>query len=181
MTERTDVIETPRLTLAPPALADFDDYARLWADPAVVRHMGGVPFARSAAWARFQRQAGGWALRGFGAWVVRERTSRRFVGEAGFQDFQRDITPALGPEPEAGWMLSPWAHGQGLASEAVAAAHAWGDARFGQPRTVCMIDPNNAPSLRLAAKMGYAEYARAAHGERLVVLLERPAPARQDG
>ncbi|HXQ17568.1 MAG TPA: GNAT family N-acetyltransferase [Caulobacteraceae bacterium] len=180
MTEPTDVIQTPRLTLAPPALADFEDYAGLWADLAVVRHMGGVPFSRSTAWARFQRQAGGWALRGFGSWVVRERISGRFVGEVGFQDFKRDITPALGPEPEAGWMLAPWAHGQGLASEAVAAAHAWGDARFDGPRTVCMIDPNNAPSLRLAAKMGYAEYARAAHGERSVVLLERPAPARQD-
>ncbi len=78
-------------------------------------------------------------------------------------------------------MLMPWAHGQGLASEAVAAAHAWGDARFGAPRTVCMIDPNNAPSLRLAAKMGYAEYARTAYGERFVVLLERPAPAHLGG
>ena len=181
MTEPADVIQTPRLTLAPPALADFDDYAELWADPAVVRHMGGVPFSRSAAWARFQRQAGGWALRGFGTWVVRERTSGSFVGEVGFQDFRRDITPALGPEPEAGWMLTPRAQGQGLASEAVTAAHGWGDVRFDGPRTVCMIDPNNAPSLRLAAKMGYAEYARAAHGARSVVLFERPAPARQVG
>ena len=181
MTEPTDVLRTLRLTLTPPALADFDDYAALWADLAVVRHMGGVPFSRSAAWARFQRQAGGWALRGFGTWVVRERASGRFVGEVGFCDFKRDITPALGPEPEAGWMLAPWSHGQGLASEAVAAAHAWGDARFGAPRTVCMIGPNNAPSLRLAARMGYAEYARAAYGERSVTLLERPAPARQDG
>jgi RimJ/RimL family protein N-acetyltransferase len=181
MTEQTDVLHTPRLTLAPPRLADFEDYARLWADPAVVRHMGGAPFSRSAAWARFQRQAGGWRLSGFGTWVVRERASGRFVGEAGFCDFNRAITPALGPEPEAGWMLMPWAHGQGLASEAVAAAHAWGDARFGAPRTVCMIDPNNAPSLRLAAKMGYAEYARTAYGERFVVLLERPAPGHLGG
>jgi len=181
MTDPTDVLQTPRLMLAPPALADFDDYAGLWADPAVVRHMSGVPFARSSAWARFQRQAGAWALRGFGTWVVRERTSGRFVGEVGFQDFKRDITPALGPEPEAGWMLEPGSHGQGMASEAVAAAHAWADVRFAGPRTVCMIDPDNGASLRLAAKMGYAEYARAAFGERSVMLLERPAPTRQGG
>ena len=61
MTELTD-LQTPRLTLAPPKLADFDDYAELWADEAVVRYMGGVPFSRSAAWMRFQRQAGNWAL-----------------------------------------------------------------------------------------------------------------------
>jgi RimJ/RimL family protein N-acetyltransferase len=181
MIEPTDVIQTPRLTLTPPTLADFADYAELWSDQTVVRFMGGVPFARSAAWARFQRQAGGWALRGFGTWVVRERATGRFVGEAGFQDFKRDIWPALGPEPEAGWMLAPAWHGQGLASEAMTAAHAWGDARFGGPRTVCMIDPHNAPSLRLAGKLGYAEYARAAYGERALVLLERPAPFGQGG
>ena len=179
MTEPTDVLQTARLMLAPPTLEDFDDYAGLWADAVVVRYMGGAPFSRSAAWARFQRQAGGWALRGFGTWVVRERGSGRFVGEVGFCDFRRDIEPALGPEPEAGWMLAPWAHGRGFATEAAAAAHAWGDARFQEPRTVCMIDPNNAASLRLAARMGYVEYARAAYGERLVVLLERPAPPRR--
>jgi hypothetical protein len=42
-----------------------------------------------------------------------------------------------------------------------------------------MIDPMNAPSLRLAARMGYVEYARAAYGERFVVLLERAAPRRR--
>ena len=178
MTGPSDVIQTERLTLTPPVLADFDEYAEMWADPAVVRYMGGVPISRSAAWMRFQRQAGGWALRGFGSWVVRERGSGRFVGEVAFQDFKRDVSPPLGPEPEAGWILAPWAQGRGLASEAVAAAHAWGDARFGEPRTVCMIDPDNAPSLRLAARMGYVEYARTVLGTRCVVLHERPAPAR---
>lgn len=173
MIDDSDSIQTARLTLTPPVVADFDDYAGLWADVGVVRYMGGVPFSRSSAWTRFQRQAGCWALRGFGAWIVRERDSGRFVGEVGFYDFMREITPALGPEPEAGWMLLPWAQGKGFATEAVSAAHTWGDARFGAARTVCMIDPNNRPSLRLAAKMGYVEYARSQLGERLVVLHER--------
>ncbi|MFM8820272.1 MAG: GNAT family N-acetyltransferase [Phenylobacterium sp.] len=173
MTEQSDTIQTTRLILAPPTLSDFDDYAGLWADVAVVRFMGSVPFSRSAAWTRFQRQAGCWSLCGFGAWIVRERDSGRFVGEVGFYDFMREITPALGPEPEAGWMLSPWAQGKGFATEAVSAAHVWGDGRFDASRTVCMIDPENAPSLRLAAKMGYIEYARSRLGERLLVLHER--------
>lgn len=143
--------------------------------------MGGVPITRSASWLRFQRQAGSWALRGFGGWVLRERGGGRFVGEVAFQDFRREVEPPLGPEPEAGWMLAPWAHGQGLASEAVAAMLAWGDARFADPRTLCMIDPDNAASLRLAAKMGYAEFARTTFGARRVVMLERPSPARQPG
>jgi len=175
MIDHRHLIQTSRLTLVPPVLADFGDYAALWADVAVVRYMGDVPFSRSAAWTRFQRHAGCWALRGFGAWIVRERDSGRFVGEVGFYDFMREISPALGPEPEAGWMLLPSAQGKGFATEAVSAAHAWSDARFGAARTVCMIDPNNAPSLRLARKMGYVEYARSKLGERLVVLHERVA------
>ena len=75
-------------------------------------------------------------------------------------------------------MLMPWAHGQGLASEAVAAAHAWGDARFEGQRTVCMIDPRNDPSLRVAARAGYVEFARTQYRDDEVVLLERPLPAR---
>ena len=78
-------------------------------------------------------------------------------------------------------MLAPWAHGQGLASEAVAAAHAWGDARFGEPRTVCMIDPDNAPSCGSPPRWATSNTPARPYGERNVVLLERPAPARQDG
>ena len=44
-----------------------------------------------------------------------------------------------------------------------------------------MIDPDNAPSLRLAAKIGYVEYARTTLGERSIVLHQRPAPARPEG
>ncbi|WP_410503442.1 hypothetical protein [Hymenobacter sp. AT01-02] len=53
---------------------------------------------------------------------------------------------------------------------------AWGDAHFTQDRTVCIIDPDNTASLRVAAKFGYHEYARTTYQEKLIVLLERPSP-----
>jgi RimJ/RimL family protein N-acetyltransferase len=168
------VVHTPRLTLTPPAMADFDGSAALWADPAVVRFIGGKPSTHSEAWARFQRQAGAWPLLGYGVWTVRERASGRFAGEIGFADYKREIEPRFGDAPEAGWVLAPWAHGQGFATEAVAAAHAWGDARFKGPRTVCMIDPANAASLGVAAKVGYTEFSRTSYRDAEVVLLERP-------
>jgi RimJ/RimL family protein N-acetyltransferase len=174
-------LTTERLTLSPPTMADFEDSAALWADPEVVRYISGAPSTRSEAWGRFQRQVGGWALLGYGAWVVRETASGRFVGEVGFGDFKREIDPPLGDAPEAGWVLAPWSHGQGFASEAVAAAHAWGDARFPGPRTVCIIDPDNAASLNVAAKAGYRIYGRAAYRESEVVLHERPLPRRPAG
>jgi RimJ/RimL family protein N-acetyltransferase len=168
------VVHTPRLTLTPPAMADFDGSAALWADPAVVRFIGGKPSTHSEAWARFQRQAGAWPLLGYGVWTLRERASGRFAGEIGFADYKREIEPGFGDAPEAGWVLAPWAHGQGFATEAVAAAHAWGDARFKGPRTVCMIDPANAASLGVAAKVGYTEFSRTSYRDAEVVLLERP-------
>jgi len=73
-------------------------------------------------------------------------------------------------------VLATWAHGQGYAGEAVAAALAWGDAWFKGPRTVCMIDPDNAASLRVAARAGYAEYARTDYRDSPIVLLQRIKP-----
>jgi RimJ/RimL family protein N-acetyltransferase len=67
------------------------------------------------------RYAGLWTLVGLGYWVARDRATGRFVGEGGLADFRRDLTPALGNAPEVGWVLAPWAHGRGLATEAVRA------------------------------------------------------------
>ena len=36
-------IETERLILSGPTSTDFPDIAAMWADPIVVRHIGGVP------------------------------------------------------------------------------------------------------------------------------------------
>jgi RimJ/RimL family protein N-acetyltransferase len=85
---------------------------------------------------------------------VVEKATGRFVGEVGFADLKRELERSLAGEPEAGWVLAPWAHGRGYATEAVRAALRWGDARFAA-RTVCLIDPGNAASLRVAAKCGF--------------------------
>jgi RimJ/RimL family protein N-acetyltransferase len=120
------------------------------------------------------RYAGLWALLGLGYWVVREKGSGRFVGEVGFGNFRRQIDPPLGDAPEIGWVLSPWAHGKGYATEAVQAALAWGEGHFGpSARTVCIIDPQNLASLRVAEKCGYREVSRAIYKGEATMVLER--------
>lgn len=166
-------IETGRLTLRPHRLGDFDDSAALWADPDVTRFIGGRPFTREECWARLLRYAGLWALLGFGYWVIRETATGRFVGEAGFADFRRDIRPGFDGVPEIGWVLSPWAHGRGFATEAARAILGWGEAHFGPVRTVCIIDPDHAASLRVAAKLGYREAARTSYHGHAIILLDR--------
>jgi RimJ/RimL family protein N-acetyltransferase len=169
-------IDTARLTLRGHKAGDIDESAALWADPMVVRHIGGRPFSREESWTRLLRYAGHWALLGFGYWVVRERSSGRFVGEVGLADYRRDLVPAIEGTPEAGWVLAPWAHGQGFAGEALGAALAWIDGVFRAPRTVCIIDPGNAASLRVAARAGYRELVRTAYKGEPTILHERAAP-----
>lgn len=167
-------IETARLTLRAHTLADIDDCVAMWADPDVTRQIGGRPSTAEETWARLLRNVGLWPLLGFGYWVIRERGTGRFVGEAGLADFRRDITPSLAGAPEAGWALATWAHGQGFATEAVAAVLAWADANLPAPRTVCMITPVNAASIRVAEKCGYREFARTTYKDTDVHLYERP-------
>ena len=61
----------------------------------------------------------------------------------------------------------------GYAHEAVSAALAWSDQRFA--RTVCIIDPENTPSLKLADRLGYREFSRAVFKDAPIILLERNA------
>jgi RimJ/RimL family protein N-acetyltransferase len=98
---------------------------------------------------------GHWALLGFGYWVVEERSTDAFIGEVGFADWKRSLEPPLGAAPEIGWVFVSSSNGKGYATEAVRAAIAWGDERFGASRTACIIHPENFPSIRVAEKCGY--------------------------
>jgi RimJ/RimL family protein N-acetyltransferase len=166
-------LETARLVLRGHRLEDFQPSAAMWGDEAVARFIGGKPFTPEEVWQRMLRYPGHWALLGFGYWVIEEKAAGRFVGEAGFLNLNRAIEPAFGDTPEAGWVLAPWAHGKGYATEAMTCATTWLDGRFGAGRTVCMISPENGPSIRVAQKLGYREYARAAYKGSPTVLFER--------
>jgi RimJ/RimL family protein N-acetyltransferase len=167
------VIETARLTLRGHRLADFSDCVAMWADPIVTRHIGGKPFSEEDAWARFLRYAGHWLLLGFGYWAIEEKDSGSFVGELGFADYKRDITPSLKGTPELGWALAASAHGKGYAKEAVRAVLTWGEAHFASARTVCIIHPENLASIRVAEKCGYKEFQRTTYKSHATIIFHR--------
>jgi len=174
--DRIPVLETTRLRLRAHTREDHAASARMWGDPEVVRFIGGVPSTPGEAWMRVLSYAGHWSLQGFGYWLVEERASGAFVGELGFADFRRALEPSILGIPEAGWALLPAMQGRGYAAEALAAALAWGDAHLGTSRTVCLIHPDHARSLRLAASAGYRELARTEFKGKPTILLERPRP-----
>lgn len=49
------VLQSDRLILRPHRAEDFEDVAALWADPDVVRYIGGTPSSRSESWGRLLR------------------------------------------------------------------------------------------------------------------------------
>ncbi|MEZ0172565.1 GNAT family N-acetyltransferase [Microvirga sp. TS319] len=169
-------LETERLVLRMHGIADFTESLALWRDPEVTRFLGGRPFTREEIWARLVRYVGHWALLGFGYWAVEEKTTGRFLGEVGFADFKRHIEPSFDGLPEVGWMIAPHAHGKGYATEAVRAAIAWGDAHFEGERTVCIVAPENRPSIRVAEKCGYRELLRTTYKDNPMIMFARDNP-----
>lgn len=169
------ILNTGRLRLAGMRYEDFDRYAEIWADPQVVRHIGGQPRSRGDCWDAFLRNEGHWHMTGFGQWGVVMQKTRRLVGQAGFFYKSRDMGPDFDAYPEAGWVLAPEAQGQGLGREAVTAAHDWFD-RVIPGRLVAMIAPDNAPSLKLAQSLGYRPLREAECDGHPVTLLRRDGP-----
>ncbi len=168
------VVETERLVLCGHTTADLDDSLALWSHPTTVRYIGGRIATREEVWARLQRYVGHWALNGYGFWLVRERATGAFVGEVGLADFKREVDVDYGGAAEAGWVIAPDAQGRGYAGEAMRGALAWADASPAVgPRSLCMIEVGNEPSVRLAAKLGYREHARTSYKADPVVLYTR--------
>lgn len=173
--ERAPRIETARLTLRPHLAGDFPAMERLWTDPAVTRFIGGRPSTAEEVWGRLLRYAGLWQVLGYGYWAVEERLTRRFVGDVGLADFRRTIEPSLAGMPEMGWVLIPEAQGRGFATEAVRAVLSWRAKALGPGRTVCLVAPDNAASLRVAEKTGFAPFAETTYHDQPTLLLAHPS------
>lgn len=151
------VLETPRLILRGHGVEHLADTLALWSHPEVVRHLGGRPFTEEEVWLRLLRYAGSWSLLGYGFWRVELRETGAVVGDVGFHELHRETEPSFSGEPEVGWVLRPEFHGKGLAREALDAALAWGDRHIAAPRFACIINAENAPSIRLAEATGFVD------------------------
>ncbi len=169
-------IETDRLVLDGHRAEDFEALCALWAEPEVVRHIGGRPNTRHECWMRLLRYSGFWPLLGYGFWAVREKATCRFMGDLGFHDVCREIEPSIFGIPEAGWVLAPWAHGHGFAGEALAAALGWLDAETEHASSVCLISPGNEASVRLAGRYGFGGQTIARFMDQDTLLLRRARP-----
>ncbi len=139
-------IETPRLVLEAPLVADFEGYAAIVTTERG-RYIGG-PLTEEEAWLDFSQMVAGWVLRGFGALSIRPKAGRQYLGSVLVHHEYGD------PEPELGWLLALEAEGQGMAFEAGRAMLDWAFANTQLTTLVSYMDPDNHRALSLAARLG---------------------------
>ena len=171
------VLETARLRLRPFEPRDLDSHAASLADPEIVRHLGGNPFTREESWRRMLCGPGLWAMLGYGYWSVERREDGAWLGQVGFADFKRDMSPSIEGVPEMGWIFARHAQGRGFALEAVRAALGWADSVLPASEIAAIISPENAPSIRVAEKAGFGERSEARYRDEIVLLFRRHSTA----
>lgn len=91
---------------------------------------------------------GHWELRGYGLWAVEEKRTGTFVGRIGL------IYPEGWPAIEVGWLIDRERWGEGFATEGGRAAMQFAFDRLNLTRISSVIRPQNAPSIRVAEKLG---------------------------
>ena len=142
-------LETKRLTLRMLGESDFEAYAEMVADLDVMRFIGdGKTLSRPFAWRSLASMVGHWHLRGYGPWAVEERSTGQLAGRIGFWN------PDGWPGFELGWILRRQFWGRGYATEGARAALDFAFTRTEQPAVISLIYPENAPSIRVAERLG---------------------------
>lgn len=139
-------LETQRLILRGPLEQDFEAHAEFMRSDRAA-FVGG-PQDRYAAWRGFCSSIGHWVLRGYGMWLVADKTDGTPLGRVGF------INHEGWDEPELGWQVYTRAEGKGIAFEAASAARAYGAAHLGLNGVISYIDPENTRSAGLVQRLG---------------------------
>jgi RimJ/RimL family protein N-acetyltransferase len=169
-------IETERLVLRPFRAQDLEPLAAMWAEPEVVRYIGGQALTREDTWRRQLAACGQWPYTGWGYWIAELKSSGEVVGQLGFADFKREMEPRIEGEPELGYVFSPSVHGQGIAYEACSAVLEWGDENLDATSYPAIISLGNNASVRLAEKLGFERAPDAVYRGETISLFRRSRP-----
>ena len=142
-------LETDRLKLRMWRESDLDAYAEMSADPAVMKYLTlGKLFTRADAWRSIAFWMGHWEMRGYGHWVVEEKSTGRMIGRIGF------LNPEGWPGFEIGWTLASHAWRKGYATEGATRALAYAFNELDQRHVISLIHPDNKPSIAVAERLG---------------------------
>jgi ribosomal-protein-alanine N-acetyltransferase len=142
-------IDTERLLVRSLDVADAAPLATIWSDPDVTRHMGGPrDFAEIREELEEDARAG--AQPEIDLWPVLEKLSGRLIGHCGFIEKTVDDEAEI----ELIYVLASDSWGKGYATEAASALRDYAFHQLGLRRIISLIDAENAPSARVAKKIG---------------------------
>jgi RimJ/RimL family protein N-acetyltransferase len=152
------VLRTPRLVLSPLVQEDEAEHAH------ASGRLDDAKRDTSSAEAH-------WRDHEFGLWAIRDEGGE-FLGVAELHLAGEGIEGIAPDEIEAGWWVTESRRNEGIATEAMSAAIADLWARTDAGRIAAYIDPDNVPSHRVAAKLGFVVRGpgRGRSGEPMVVV-----------
>jgi ribosomal-protein-alanine N-acetyltransferase len=144
-----NILETEHLVFRPLTLDDLDSLTILYADPEVMRFLGG-PRSRDEVQRVLNRYIREYQIYGHSFFATILKSDGRFIGQCGL--LHQEVEEQQ--EIELGYVLSRpyWQHG--LAVEGVQALKDYGLQQLGFPRVISLIPPENRASIHIAEKVG---------------------------
>jgi RimJ/RimL family protein N-acetyltransferase len=145
------ILETPRLILRHLVLDDLDELFALYSDPEIRRY-----FPEGVLSLEETREELEWFLNGhpehpeLGLWGTVHKDTGKFIGRCGLLPWEIDGIL----EVEIAYLINKDFWHQGLATEAAKGIMKYGFEKLNLPRLICLIDPENVASQRVAQKIG---------------------------
>lgn len=145
------VLESSRLLFRRQQLDDLNHLWDLYCDPQVVKYIPDAP--RTYLEVKEELE---WFTNGhpehpeLGLWATIHKESGNFIGRCGLLPLTIDCQY----EVEVAYLIDKAYWGQGLGTEAAGAIRDYGFERLRLTRLICLVDPENLASIRVAEKIG---------------------------
>ena len=144
-----DSFSTARLFAERLTLGHLPELRRMFADPVVMAHLGGVRDEQHTA-AYLERNLRHWADYGFGLWILNELGGTDPIGRAVLRHLHVDGVDEI----EVGYAFYPEFWGRGLATEVTTACLGFGFRELGLTTIVAVTSPGNVASQHVLTKAG---------------------------
>lgn len=145
------ILETKRLILRHQVISDLDSLWELYCDPEITKYIPDAPRSRQETQEELE-----WHMNGhphhpeLGLWATVYKETGKFIGRCGLLPWEIDGQS----EVEVAYTLARAYQGIGLGSEAAKAILNYGFDSLKLTRLICLIDPENIPSQKVAEKIG---------------------------
>src|ERR1700686_5048457 len=143
------ILETEHLLFQPLTRSNLDDLTTLYADPEVMRFLGG-PRGKNEVQHVLNRYIQEYEIYGHSFFATIRKSDQRFIGQCGLLNQEVEGLP----EVELAYLLAPEYWQNGLALEGTQALKDYGLRQMGFPRIISLIPPDNSASIHIAEKIG---------------------------